>query len=424
MLKINRKYAERTDDKALAFIRKHSAGIPLDSAQAMVAFYKDVGQPWKSYKVIHVAGTNGKGSVVAMLSEILQAQGLRVGTLTSPALLHISETVRVNNEVIPSTFVTEQVERWHDKLKEHRLSLTAAMSALAVKYFEEQQVDVAVIETNVGGRLDMTNAIDSDISVFTSIDLDHEHWLGYTVEDITIEKAGIMFPGKPAVIGLNSDEVSLQLATIASKVGSKFAYAWLLNTVTGQEIHGSGQTFKIEHKGRHEYTIPLLGNHQAANLSTVLTTLDILYPDIAPNIIQRGLTRLAWPGRMEILSPDDPIVFYDTGHNGSATLAIIDTLRTLGYKDTTFVVAIQADKHIKYITGPLSRWDGPVIYCPYRDGSDSSMTYEQFKAHDLEAVKTLRGAIGWAHRQKTSSICYLGSFHWSEELYARYQVHT
>ncbi len=263
------------------------------------------GHPHRSYRTIHVGGTNGKGSVSHTLAAILQKSGHKVGLYTSPHLVDFRERIRVNGEMIPQERVIRFVEEERSFFSSLHPSFFELTTALAFKYFEEAGVDIAVIEVGLGGRLDCTNIISPLLSVITNISFDHVQFLGNTLEDIAREKAGIIKPGIPVVIGETNAEI---------KIRNVFA-------LTANELHSEIRFADEEYHEQVESE--LKGDYQVKNTQTTLTALECLkekYPElhITNEAISEGFSHVCkltgLMGRWQTIS-QNPLVICDTGHN-------------------------------------------------------------------------------------------------------------
>lgn len=263
------------------------------------------GHPHRSYRTIHVGGTNGKGSVSHTLAAILQKSGHKVGLYTSPHLVDFRERIRVNGEMIPKERVIRFVQEERSFFSSLHPSFFELTTALAFKYFEEAGVDIAVIEVGLGGRLDCTNIISPLLSVITNISFDHVQFLGNTLEDIAREKAGIIKPGIPVVIGETNAEIKIRnvFALTANKLHSEIRFA-------DEEYHEQVES-------------ELKGDYQVKNTQTTLTALECLkekYPElhITNEAISEGFSHVCkltgLMGRWQTIS-QNPLVICDTGHN-------------------------------------------------------------------------------------------------------------
>jgi dihydrofolate synthase / folylpolyglutamate synthase len=309
----------------------------------MRAFMHFLGDPQNDYQIIHVAGTKGKGSVSAMCANVLKTQGYRTGLYISPHMVDFNERIQVNGQMIEKNeFITlvEQLKPITEKLPE--ITTFELTTALAFLYFSQQQVDFAVVEVGLGGRLDATNIVAPLITVITSISYDHVKILGNTLSEIAAEKGGIIKQNIPVVIAPQKEEARLCLERIAQErsapviqVGRDYLYA-------ADAHHLGGQTMLvwtpeeqplvdefIESAGRDQWSplrlkVPLLGFHQVENAATayaVLKTIGKLGVKLSQRAYRDGFSQVHWPGRMEIMRTHPPVVI-DSAHNRYSALKL------------------------------------------------------------------------------------------------------
>lgn len=311
--------------------------------ERMRAFLNLLGNPHLKYRVIHVAGTKGKGSVSAFLASALHAGGYLTGFYSSPHLQDYTERIQVNGQRISQCDFAELVEECKPKIGQiARLTTFEITTGLAFLYFARQKVDIAVIEVGLGGRLDATNVVSPLVSVITSISYDHTHILGDTLEKIAMEKGGIIKPGRPVVFAPQKNEARLKLEQIAAdcrsqviQVGQDYLYAPLTHSLEGQSLLVWSEEDQplvndyIESGGRQIWeplrlTIPLLGYHQVVNAATAYSTLQIVRQEgleISDADVRRGFLDVVWPGRFEILRRC-PLVIVDSAHNQDSALRL------------------------------------------------------------------------------------------------------
>ena len=311
-----------------------------------LALDEHFGHPHRSYRTIHVGGTNGKGSVCHTLAAILQAQGYRVGLYTSPHLVDFRERIRVNGKMISKKRVIEFVEDLKASLLEGRLeggySFFELATALAFKYFEEQKVDFAVIEVGLGGRLDCTNIITPILSVITNISFDHVQFLGDTLPKIASEKAGIIKPGIPVCIGEDiNPEVKAFFQNKADEVGAPITFA----EESPLQFPFWGSDFKPA----------LTGLCQEKNTRTILTSVRLLREsgiEISEKAIERGFaevcTMTGLMGRWQILSKK-PLTICDTAHNVGGLQYIFRHLASIPHQRLHLVIGMVSDKDVNTV---------------------------------------------------------------------------
>lgn len=302
------------------------------------------GHPHRSYRTIHVGGTNGKGSVSHTLAAILQKSGHKVGLYTSPHLVDFRERIRVNGEMIPQERVIRFVQEERSFFSSLHPSFFELTTALAFKYFEEAGVDIAVIEVGLGGRLDCTNIISPLLSVITNISFDHVQFLGNTLEDIAREKAGIIKPGIPVVIGETNAEI---------KIRNIFA-------LTANELHSEIRFADEEYHEQVESE--LKGDYQVKNTQTTLTALECLkekYPElhITNEAISEGFSHVCkltgLMGRWQTIS-QNPLVICDTGHNVAGWEYLSRQLERMP-RPLHIIIGMVSDKDVTHVLEMMPR---------------------------------------------------------------------
>jgi dihydrofolate synthase / folylpolyglutamate synthase len=291
-----------------------------------------VGNPQETYPIIHVTGTKGKGSVSAMCSSVLQAQGLRVGLYSSPNLQDFRERFRINGELIERDTLASIVERIQPHVAAiPGLTWWEVITTVAFLYFAEAKVDIAVVEVGLGGRLDATNVIHKPlVSVITSLSYDHMYLLGNTLGEIAFEKGGIIKPNCPVVSAPQKDEGREVLENIAAErgspltlVGRDFEY-----TVGAGDVNGQWLTANAPGEPPHRYWTPLLGAHQALNAAVALAALRHVQAagiEISERALDAGLRAVNWPARMEVVRRS-PWLVLDVAHNAESALRLREAL--------------------------------------------------------------------------------------------------
>lgn len=307
------------------------------------------GNPHNSFRSIHIAGTNGKGSTAAFCAKILNYAGFQVGLYTSPHLVRFNERIRVNGRSIADVEIAEFIVNNRKHFNSIKSTFFEATTAMAFWYFNQKNVDVAVVETGLGGRLDSTNVLNPEIAVITPISLDHTDLLGEDIETITYEKAGIFKSGIPVVISPQLKQAENILIKYAEQKKMD-VFRVHPSTIHIEKISSEGTNFSF--KGS-DYTISLIGKHQAVNASTAIETMRIFSKNILSKSIQQGLENAYWPGRMEKIHSELPI-YYDVAHNPHGVEAILLTLNRLYDKNPIGVIALKADKEINQLVKVIS----------------------------------------------------------------------
>lgn len=361
------KNIEKRYQKALDYIysfvdysRTHHHQLSSDdfNLTRMEEFVARLGSPHHDYDSIHVAGSKGKGSVSALCASALRAQGYRVGLYTSPHLKDFEERMQINGSPIPREKLVKLIEEIRPVIDSFQFLTTfEIMTGLCFLYFSREQVDLAVVEVGLGGRLDSTNVISPLISVITALFLDHVTILGETIEEIAAEKGGIIKPGIPVVVApQESSAANRILEGIAHKQQSPLLfvdreYAW-------QKITASleGQRFRVVRSDQPaddqglELEIPLLGNYQAENALTAYAVLKELNQQEVPvrdAAIQQGFKQVDWPGRFEVLRRDPPVIV-DSAHNPASCRHLISTIdEFFPEKPVVLIFGISEDKQLQ-----------------------------------------------------------------------------
>ncbi|MCI0329700.1 MAG: bifunctional folylpolyglutamate synthase/dihydrofolate synthase [candidate division Zixibacteria bacterium] len=307
-----------------------------------------LGNPQSRYPVVHIAGTNGKGSTAAILESILLASGCRVGLYTSPHLVRFNERVRVNRQEVPDDFIEDFVGRLRPEIESLKATFFEATTALAFQYFAEQKVDIAVVETGLGGRLDATNVVCPVLSVITNVDKDHTDRLGKSLTKIATEKAGIIKPGRPMVVGNLKSGAFRTVAETAQKLSAPLTVAAGPAPVKLLKANWRGNRFHVSQSfsPSGELFLNLAGRYQGENLSVALAAVEHLRQRgffIPPAACEAGTRTVLWPARLEMISQEPPVVL-DVAHNAAAAARLAGSLRRLWPGKAVFVLGILADK--------------------------------------------------------------------------------
>ena len=322
--------------------------LPMYQRQGKTAFKKDLTNiiafcevlkhPEHKFKSIHVGGTNGKGSTSHIISSILQEAGYKVGLYTSPHLKNFTERIRINGEEVSQNFVVDFIAKNKSFLDNQQLSFFEMTVGMAFDYFAVQNVDIAIIEVGLGGRLDSTNVINPEVSVITNIGYDHTQFLGDTLKEIASEKAGIIKNNTPVVIGEDQDEVMDVFLQKASEMNA--------------DIHFSSDI-------KHNYTTDLLGSYQEKNIRTALQTLQLLSGfAILETHIRQGLLNVVkntnFKGRWQILQ-EQPKVICDTGHNKEGLTYVMNQISNEVFENLHIVFGVVNDKDLNSIIDILPK---------------------------------------------------------------------
>lgn len=334
------------------FSRIGAAAIKKDLSNTL-ALCDSLNNPHQHYKSIHIAGTNGKGSVSHMLAAILQTAGYKTGLYTSPHLKDFRERIKVNGEMVSEDFVVDFTQRIHPEIDRIEPSFFEITVAMAFEYFAEQRVDVAVIETGLGGRLDSTNIITPDLSIITNIGWDHMNLLGNTLGAIASEKAGIIKKQVPVVIGEFVPETKPVFLQKAQEQHSEIVFAQdEMHVVSAFHQKLLEVTVAFKSDQTKKYTLDLTGTYQQKNLLTVLASVEqlrklgycITDQQLATALRQvQSLTGLH--GRWELIH-EHPSVILDVGHNEDGIKQVLLQLLQLKYRKLHWIIGMVKDKEI------------------------------------------------------------------------------
>ncbi|KAA5547736.1 bifunctional folylpolyglutamate synthase/dihydrofolate synthase [Adhaeribacter rhizoryzae] len=323
-----------------------------------IALCQAVGNPQNNFPCVHIAGTNGKGSSSNMLAAVLQSAGYRVGLYTSPHLKEFTERIKVNGADIPADYLIKFVEEnipLFEKIKPSFFEMTVA---LAFKYFADVQVDIAVVEVGLGGRLDSTNIITPLVSLITNISLDHQNILGNDLAVIAAEKAGIIKKNIPAVISKTQPEIADVFTKKAEAEAAPLHFADQEIAIEPLQIELSRQYFRVKQNNNLLYPnleLGLAGNYQIFNLPGVIKTIQILSEKgflISEAALKEGLANVnqitGFKGRWQVVS-HEPLTICDTGHNEDGIKQIIQQLKSLKRPAVHMVFGVVKDKDVTKI---------------------------------------------------------------------------
>ena len=319
-------------------LQRHGIKAGLDHTRDLL---KQCGNPQLQFESIHIAGTNGKGSTAAILAKILRATGKRVGLYTSPHLINFNERIRINGKSISNDKIVDFVHTYHNDFDQIQSTFFETTTALAFWYFAKEKIDVAVVETGLGGRLDSTNIINPSVTVITPVALDHTDLLGNTLKEIAREKAGIIKKNIPLITTQQNKSVMEVLRTTAKKKNVDMQYI-NASDIHIEKIDTVGTSFKLFNK---HYKTCLLGSHQAINATLAIHTAKTFDDSITDEKLNWGLKNVIWPGRMQKIDDTLPI-YYDVAHNPQGISAMLDTLNELYKQPWIGVVGLKADKEL------------------------------------------------------------------------------
>ena len=377
--------------------------------ERITAFCRHLGNPQRNFFTIHIAGTNGKGSVAHMIASVLQQAGYRTGLFTSPHLQDFRERIRVDGEMIPKQKVVNFVDKHHDKMVELQLSFFEMTAAMAFDYFAQSDVEVAVIETGLGGRLDATNIIVPILSIITNIGLEHTALLGDTLQKIAAEKAGIIKKSIPVLIGESDARYDGVIEQAAAASKSKVVHAEQVFRCEEQSLRGELQHFtlrRLRDDRIFDVELDLDGCYQRRNVVTASAAIDFLHEETPLTISRRAYlegmrsaaANTSLRGRWQKLG-EAPLTICDTGHNAHGIAYVAEQLRQTPHRELYCVMGFVRDKDLAHIL-PLLPREAHYIFTQAR--SERALTAEELTAKaaiyglEGEAVADVAAAVARA----------------------------
>ena len=338
-------------------LQKYGIKFGLDNIARLTS---ELGNPHKQFHTLHVGGTNGKGSTSAIAASILQAAGFNVGLFTSPHLISFTERIRINGAEIPEPDVVGLAEEVRDvasRINDFSPTFFEVVTAMALLYFSRKKIAIAVMEVGMGGRLDATNIISPDVCVITQISYDHMEFLGKSLWEIAQEKAGIIKKGIPVVTAHQEPESMDVIKTKAKEndaelyaYGSEFSSRPCREDTSGIHFDYHDARMRIDN-----LYLPLAGVHQMQNASVAIKAVSLISHPMTDRSIKEGLERTKWPGRLECIHHDPPVLI-DGAHNPAAAVVLSQALRNIflkTYKRIILILGIMGDKDIAGILKPL-----------------------------------------------------------------------
>lgn len=323
--------------------------------EAITVILKALGDPHNSFESVHIAGTNGKGSTAAMIESVLRETGRRTGLYTSPHLVDPTERIAMAGSPVTRVQFVQAFDRVHavaEKLLsqgklEHHPTYFETVTAMAFLLFQEAKIQTAVLEVGMGGRLDATNVVAPQVSVITPIDLDHQQWLGNTIEEIAREKAGILKPSTPCVFAPQRPEAARVLEQQAELLDCSVTRADEL-PVTAKSVQPYSSSFQLDGQ---TLICPLAGEHQLNNALTAVTALKVL--DVPTAKIRDGLANTIWPGRLEKIR-EHPEILLDGAHNPAGARVLADyLLRFHSGRRIRLIFGAMRDKAVSEVAATL-----------------------------------------------------------------------
>ncbi len=348
-------------------LQKYAIKLGLDNVRFLC---NGLNNPQNAYPVIHVAGTNGKGSTSFFIAALLQEYGLKVGLFTSPHLVDFRERVRVNGVKVPLDFISKFWQSQKKIIHQREATFFDTSAALAFDYFREQKVNVAVIETGLGGRLDSTNIVQSEIAVITPIDFDHENQLGHSLGAIASEKAGII---KTESIVFSAQQQPEALESLKNKIGiqNRFLYApdFLDVKITQENLDHTVYDIqdKLNQQTFHQIQSRQLGGFQAENQVLACSVSQYFLNQRGNSLTETSIRKIfkqhIWPGRLQQMS-QNPLIYFDVSHNAAGIKRTLDFLsRHIPQQKLNILVGLVADKDYNQIAATIAGVVNEIVVC-------------------------------------------------------------
>lgn len=377
--------------------------------------------PQNKFKTIHVAGTNGKGTTSHTLASIFQEHGFKTGLYTSPHLHDYRERIRINGVMIPEQNVIDFVAQHKEQMEKMSLSFFEMATGMAFDYFAKENVDIAIVEVGMGGRLDCTNVIRPELSIITQISMDHTHFLGDTLEKIAIEKAGIIKENTPVVVGETQHEIEHVFINKAKECNARIFFADQIfdcdKIYTESLDYQEFDIWKNNNIYLEAAKYPLLGYYQKKNLATIICAIDVLREkfDITDKEITDGLENVVnntnLMGRWQVMRKS-PLVIADTGHNIGGIKEIVSQLSDMRYNKLHFVLGCVNDKDIDGILSLLPHY-AEYYFCKANipRGLDANILAEKAFQHGLRGntYESVQNAYNSAlNNAKFNDVVFIG----------------
>ena len=359
-------------------------GVKLGLDNSKELLRKFLAYPSYNVKVIHVAGTNGKGSVCAMIEMLIRGSGFRAGLFTSPHLVHFRERMKVNSIMISEQECAGYLTKLRElsERMEHHPTFFELTMAMAMRFFKDQGAEYIVLETGMGGRLDATTAVPADLCVITPIAMDHSEWLGDSIEQIALEKAGIMLEGVPVIISKQDSEAE---------------------TVLLEEANMKRSTVSVVDEPLVGYSIGIPGQHQRYNANVAVSAVHEIGIHLNYDTVKQCLEHVYWPGRFEEVRGGEYPIVIDGAHNPQAAAALVETWQ-VEYPNSKPIILFGAVecKDIAGVFDHLKRLSGHFILTPI--DSPRTMSVEQLKeglseVEHIETCNNVGEALAYANEQ-------------------------
>jgi len=376
--------------------------------------------PQDNFKTIHVAGTNGKGSTAAIINSILIANSYKVGLYTSPHLINFNERIRVNGVTITDEEIISFMKHVESAIDEIKSTFFEVTTAMAFYHFSNNDVDIAIIETGLGGRLDSTNVVNPSLTVITPISLDHRDILGNTIEKIAKEKAGIIKKGVPLITANQVNNVS---KILEKRVKEKESVMHMCPNPESVKLSSNGTSFEFS---GNNFNTSLIGEHQAQNAALAIATINLFNSDIPYEIINKGLRNVCWPGRLQLVSNK---IYYDVAHNQEGIKSVLKNLNKMFPTSKLYgLLCLKGDKEIDCIAESIKSQFEMLVVSTSKDGLLMEPEKLSRKLHNLKVdnfpSSNISSSISKIKkvRKPDGVILIFGSHYIANEIFSEFEI--
>ena len=381
---------------------------------------KFLNNPQDNFKTIHVAGTNGKGSTAAMINSILIANNYKVGLYTSPHLINFNERIRVNGLTITDEEIISFMKHVEPAINEIKSTFFEVTTAMAFYHFNNNDVDIAVIETGLGGRLDSTNVVNPSLTVMTPISLDHRDILGNTIEKIAKEKAGIIKRGVPLITANQVNNVS---KILEKRVREKESVMHICPNPESVKLSSGGTTFEVN---GNNFNTSLIGEYQAQNAALAITTIKLFNSNISYETIDKGLRNVYWPGRLQLVADK---IYYDVAHNENGVKSVLNNLNRMFPTSKLYgLLCLKGDKEIDCIAESIKSQFEMLFVSTSKDGLLMQPEKLSKELHNLKVINFPLNDISSSIskikkvRKPDDVILIFGSHYIANEIFSEFEI--
>ena len=381
---------------------------------------KFLNNPQNNFKTIHIAGTNGKGSTAAIIYSILIASGYKVGLYTSPHLISFNERIRVDGVTITEEEIISFMKHVEPAINEIKSTFFEVTTAMAFYHFSNNDVDIAIIETGLGGRLDSTNVVNPSLTVMTPISLDHRDILGDTIEKIAKEKAGIIKKGVPLI---SANQVNNVSKILEKAVKDKESVMHICPNPESVKLSSDGTSFEVN---GNNFNTSLIGKHQAQNATLAITAIKLFNSKISNETIDKGLRNVYWPGRLQLVSDK---IYYDVAHNEDGIKSVLNNLKRIFPTSKLYgLLCLKGDKEIDCIAKSIKSQFEMLFVSTSKDGLLMEPERLSRELHKLKVVNFSSGDISSSIskiekvRKPDDVILIFGSHYIANEIFSEFEI--